>query len=167
MQVTKALCNLVDVLRNQISAFEASAREKDIDIRLTYDDTVVPLMADERRLRQVVGNLLSNSIKYNRRGGYIAIHVTRQDDQLVTTFEDNGLGIAEKDLPHIFERFYRASRKTPERIEGSGLGLSIVEAIVECHEGTIEVESALDEGSLIPREPAPGMNQRSLWRYVL
>ena len=147
MQVTKALCNLVDVLRNQISAFEASAREKDIDVRLTYDDTVVPLMADERRLRQVMGNLLSNGIKYNRPGGHVAIHVTRQDDQLVVTFEDNGLGIAEKDLPHVFERFFRASRKPAERIEGSGLGLSIVQAIVELHEGTVEVESALDEGS--------------------
>ena len=148
MQIAKAPCNIMDVLRSQISAFEAPAREKNIDIRLTQDDSVVPLLADERRLRQVVANLLSNSIKYNRPGGYIAIHVTRQDTQLVVTFQDNGIGIAEKDLPHIFERFYRASRKTPERIEGSGLGLSIVEGIIERHDGTIEVESKLDEGSL-------------------
>lgn len=148
MQIAKAPCNIMDVLRSQISAFEAPAREKNIDVRLTQDDSVVPLLADERRLRQVVANLLSNSIKYNRPGGYIAIHVTRQDTQLVVTFQDNGIGIAEKDLPHIFERFYRASRKTPERIEGSGLGLSIVEGIIERHDGTIEVESKLDEGSL-------------------
>ena len=148
MQIAKAPCNIMDVLRSQISAFEAPAREKNIDVRLTQDDSVVPLLADERRLRQVVANLLSNSIKYNRPGGYIAIHVTRQDTQLVVTFQDNGIGIAEKDLPHIFERFYRASRKAPERIEGSGLGLSIVEGIIERHDGTIEVESKLDEGSL-------------------
>lgn len=148
MQITKAPCNVIDVLRNQISAFEASAREKNVDVRLTYDDTVVPIQADDRRLRQAMGNLLSNSIKYNRPNGYIAIHVTRADQHLIVTFEDNGIGIAEKDLPHIFERFYRASRKSAERIEGSGLGLSIVQAIIERHNGLIEVESTLDKGSL-------------------
>jgi len=147
MQITKAPCNLIDVLRNQISAFESPAREKNVDVRLSYDETVVPIMADERRLRQVIGNLLSNSIKYNRQDGYIDIQVTRQNDHLVVTFEDNGIGIAEKDLPHIFDRFYRASRKTPGRIEGSGLGLSIVQAIIERHDGSIEVTSELDKGS--------------------
>lgn len=148
MQLTLMPCNLVDLLRSQINTFEASAREKGIRIDLTADDDVVPIRADERRIGQAVGNLISNSIKYNRPGGIIQIHVTREDANIRVTIRDNGIGIAEKDLPHIFDRFFRASRKSPERIEGSGLGLSIVKAIIEMHHGAIWAESALGEGSV-------------------
>jgi len=148
MQLTPSLCNLVDILRSQINAFEASARERDIRIELSADDNVIPIHADARRIGQAVGNLLSNSIKYNRPNGLIQIHVTREESNIRVTIKDSGIGIAEKDMPHIFDRFYRGSRKSPERIEGSGLGLSIVKAIIEMHHGSIWAESSLNEGSV-------------------
>jgi len=141
MKLYKAPCNLLDVIRAQISAFEGQAREKQIELHLSYDNDLTLVQADERRLGQVIGNLISNSIKYSHEGGNIWIHVGRLADALEVTIHDEGMGIAPEDLPHIFERFYRARQAELSRVEGSGLGLAITKAIVERHGGRITAES--------------------------
>ena len=106
-------------------------------------ETVVPELVgswDAERLERVVANLVSNAIKYSPSGGAILIRVTREEDWGILTVEDHGMGIPVQDLPHVFERYRRASNVT-QRITGTGLGLSSVRDIVEQHGGSITVQS--------------------------
>lgn len=148
MELRKAPCNLRDAVRGEISVIEPLAATRNIQVSLAVDDALQLVSVDERRIRQVINNLLSNSVKYNRQGGQIFVTIRQQPDSVHVEFRDTGLGIPPQDLPHIFERFYRARRDESSDIEGSGLGLSIAKAIVEIHGGRIAVESILDEGSL-------------------
>ena len=97
--------------------------------------------------RRIMENLISNAIHYNRSGGEVRVSVNREGDASVLRVSDTGLGIDSEDLPHIFERFYRAD-KSRSRAQGrTGLGLAITKAIVEAHGGTIVVESQFGKGS--------------------
>ena len=106
----------------------------------------VTVLADADSLRRVVSNLLSNAVKYTPPGKDIRVCVERQDREAVLRVADEGAGIPEKDLPHIFERFYRV--RGPRTDEGSGLGLAIVKETVEALGGQIEVKSAPEAGSV-------------------
>lgn len=108
----------------------------------------VEVIGDKDRLKQVMLNLVGNAIHYSRAEGEIKLSLRREGARAVFTVEDNGPGIAEEDLPHIFERFYRGEKsRTRSRNSGYGLGLSIAYWIVQNHNGGIEVESELNKGS--------------------
>jgi signal transduction histidine kinase len=149
MELKMAPCNLLDVARSQVHALEGYAQEKGVTLQLTNDANLTLVRGDERRLGQVVSNLIGNGIKYNRPGGSIWIHVERLEKALQVTIRDNGIGIAAEDLPHVFDRFFRARHPNASHIEGSGLGLAIVKAIVEQHGGTITISSVPNEGSTV------------------
>ncbi|MCE0522409.1 MAG: HAMP domain-containing histidine kinase [Methylacidiphilales bacterium] len=100
---------------------------------------------DPARIRQVFANLLDNALKYTPKGGRIIISARREDNRISVCFRDNGMGITEKDLPHIWDRLYRGDKSRSEH--GLGLGLSLVKAIVEAHGGSVEVGSKPHEGS--------------------
>jgi len=102
---------------------------------------------DLKRMQQVITNLLSNAIKYSPEGGKVTIKSELINNHVRLIIEDNGLGIPENDIPHLFDKFYRVYRENHSHIEGTGLGLSIVKAIVEEHRGQIEVESEVRKGS--------------------
>ncbi len=103
---------------------------------------------DQDQLKQVLVALLDNALKYTPEEGHISLSLTVIDHDATVKVTDTGIGIAEEDLPHIFERFYRANRARPRDRGGSGLGLAIVQSIVQEHRGTIEVESAPGKGSI-------------------
>ncbi len=113
-------------------------------ILLEVPDDLPPVPADEARLERVLLNLLSNAQKYSAPETPIYLRV-RQGSELTVAVIDQGLGIHPDDLPHLFERFYRA--RSERRAEGIGLGLYITRLLVEAHGGQIEVESALGKGS--------------------
>lgn len=132
------------------------------NLRLTFQPSDMPLMAnmDRHRMAQVLNNLLSNAVTYTPSGGQILVNMVRQPHPtqpamrcVVTTVQNNGPGISATDLPHIFERFYRAdkSRQRTHRhhSRGRGLGLSIVRTIVELHGGWTWAESISDEWTTI------------------
>ena len=98
-------------------------------------------------MTQVIVNLLDNAIKYTNKGGAIIISAKVVDRFLQIEVTDNGIGISEKDLPRIFERFYRADKGRSRELGGTGLGLSIVKHIVQAHGGHVWVKSVLGEGS--------------------
>jgi signal transduction histidine kinase len=100
---------------------------------------------DAARIRQVFANLLDNALKYTPRGGKIIISAEHENGQTSVCFQDNGMGIAENDLPHIWDRLYRGDKSRSEH--GLGLGLSLVKAIVEAHGGRVEVKSSPHVGS--------------------
>ncbi len=129
------------------ASFERSIQEKGLRVAVTGSPVFV--QADEDKLFQVLANLLSNSIKYTPNGRSISIHIGRQgSDEAFLAVEDTGEGILEKDLPYIFERFYRADASRSSRTGGIGVGLAIVKAIVELHHGTVHVKSELGKGTV-------------------
>jgi len=93
-------------------------------------------------------NILDNAIKYTPQGGNIGISITRRDDHAVLEVADSGLGISAIDLPHVFERFYRADKARSRQMGGTGLGLSIVRSICLAHGGQVTVNSTEGRGSL-------------------
>lgn len=118
-------------------------------------DAPVELAAEPRVVRRVISNLLSNAVKYADPAEPIEVSVKRLDGETVLRVSDAGAGIPEKDLPHVFERFYRS--ETSRSGEGTGLGLAIVKETVEALGGRVEVESALGEGSTFTVTlPLPG-----------
>jgi two-component system phosphate regulon sensor histidine kinase PhoR len=107
----------------------------------------VTISGDPERLRDIFRNLLENAFKYSPQGGAIDIAAQSSEQQTVITIRDRGVGIAETDLPYIFDRFYRAQSEHTKNAGGSGLGLYIVHALVRAHGGTIDVRSEPDAGT--------------------
>ncbi len=122
------------------------ARDR-VNIRLTEIDQIV-VSGDRDRLKQVLINLVSNAIKYTQYGGEVFLSLARVGNNARLIVRDTGQGISAEDLPHIFERFYRAEKsRTRSKTSGFGLGLSIAAWIVDHHGGRIEVDSAENKGS--------------------
>ena len=96
---------------------------------------------DPHRLAQVVENLVSNAIKFTPSGGSVAVRVERTDGAVALEVSDTGIGIEQQDLGRLFDRMYRADEAERRHIQGTGLGLTIVKAIVDAHEATIAVSS--------------------------
>ena len=105
------------------------------------------LVADRDKIAQIIVNILSNALKYTNEGGRIAVTVTGDVKDICISIKDNGNGIAQENLPFIFERFYRADKSRSRTTGGSGIGLTIVKSLVEAHGGTISVDSKLNSGS--------------------
>ncbi|MCW2278571.1 ATP-binding protein [Heliophilum fasciatum] len=134
--------------------FEADFRNKNIAVTLQGEQALI--VADRDKISQVIVNLLSNAIKYTSAEGAVAITITCEQDQIRLNVRDNGIGIAPKDLPHIFERFYRADRSRTRNTGGAGVGLAIVKAIVTAHGGTVRASSTDEEGTVFTVTlPAP------------
>ncbi len=121
------------------------------NIQLNYEDLVEPstqIIADPEQLKRVISNIISNSIKYlDKERGVIDIRILDEVDSIRVEIEDNGKGIAAKDLPNIFERFYRTDASRNSSQGGSGIGLSIVKKIIEDHGGYIWATSKENEGT--------------------
>ena len=112
------------------------------------DDTMI--IADPEQLRRVINNIVGNSAKYmNKQHGFINIRIKDVGDFIQVEIEDNGKGIHQKDLPYIFDRFYRTDASRNSSTGGSGIGLSIVKKIVEDHGGKIWATSKEDTGTIM------------------
>jgi PAS domain S-box-containing protein len=132
---------------------EIIARQKDFiemkrhEVTFTPADNLPLVWADKLRIAQAIGNLLTNAINYTPEHGKIALRTYSHKAHVIVEVSDNGIGIEEKDLPHIFESFYRADQARDANTGGVGLGLSIVKRIAEAHRASIEVESTPSVGS--------------------
>jgi len=120
-----------------------------IEVSLTARiESDLPLVSvDEERLVQVLGNLVSNALRYTPKGGQIILEAKRGVDSVLLSVQDTGIGITAEDLSRIFDRFYRADQSRRQNEGESGLGLSIARSIIEAHGGTIEVESEMGRGT--------------------
>jgi len=114
---------------------------------------------DQDRLRQVLGNLLTNAIRYTDRDGHVLISVQEEKAEALLTVRDTGVGIASSEVPHVFDRFWRADPARQRATGGSGLGLTIAHRIVTDHGGRIEVASLRHMGTAftvhLPAAPPP------------
>lgn len=137
--------NIKDLAVHLLSNFETDFKNKSIETSLEGGSYTV--YADKDKISQVLVNLLSNAVKYTSNGGSIAVRLSREKKWIHICVKDTGDGISEEDLPYIFERFYRADKSRNRITGGSGIGLAIVKAIVEAHNGKISVTSRTGEGS--------------------
>lgn len=121
------------------------------DRQLTVSRKIVPVQirSHRPRIQQVLTNLMTNAIRYNRPQGAIRIRVDEEEGQAVLAVEDTGIGIAEEDLTHVFERFYRVDKARTLAEGGTGLGLAICKTIVDSLQGTIEITSVQGEGTTV------------------
>ena len=157
--VRREICRLDEITAQAVEWLRPLALEREISLRLELAPASLP--GDDRQLQQVVTNLVSNAIEYNRAGGEVSVGVAEENGTAVLTVSDNGPGIAAEDLPHIFERFYRAdtSRSSPEG--HTGLGLAISKAVVEAHGGSLEASSQPGKGACFTARFSPGKNHRT------
>jgi signal transduction histidine kinase len=140
--------NLEAVVEDAILQMSDLAEERGISLSLQREERLPRIAADQARLKQVFINLLDNGIKYNREGGAVTVRLAADEKRVIARVIDTGEGIPAQDLPHVFEKMYRVERRWGRYVEGSGLGLSIVQRIVEQHGGAISVESQMGEGSI-------------------
>jgi two-component system, OmpR family, sensor kinase len=138
-------CDLARIVAECIALLKPIADEK--NVLISVETTPVHCPGNVGQLSQAVGNIVANAIHYNRPGGSVLVTAHLEADSAVLTVTDTGEGISPGDLPHIFERFYRAEKSRSAGHEHSGLGLAITKAIVEKHDGTIDVSSEPGTGT--------------------
>ena len=156
LSLRTAPVDLTALLAEVVELLEGQARERKIQIRRAIDGGIPTVNGDHDRLVQVISNLLGNAIKFTPEEGNILVLLTRSADDAVISVIDTGVGISPADLPHIFDRFWRA-RDTAAK--GAGLGLSIARSLIEAHGGKIWAESKLGFGTTmtfaLPLSPTP------------
>ncbi len=157
-----------DFVRKNIEFNKFFATEKGISIDLVLPDDIPLVDFDKNKIEQVLNNLISNAIKYSHPNTTIRIEVLREKDFVVTKVIDQGQGIPENELPHVFKPFQKASTKPTAGEKSTGLGLAIVKKIVEGHQGIIGVESEVGKGStfffklpLLGEDRVPGGIEKS------
>lgn len=137
-----------DLIHDILDSMDMKAAEKNIQLEFKEGcDIPFIVEADKDRIRQVVINLLVNSIKYGKENGYTKVGLYDMDENILVEVSDNGIGIDEVHLPRLFERFYRVDKSRSRDEGGTGLGLSIVKHIIEAHDQTINVRSTKGVGT--------------------
>lgn len=147
MHLHPEMVNVRELALSAADLYEYSAEERGVCLRVEVD-AGLQVCADRVRFQQVIANLLDNAVKYSRPGGEIllAAGTVKGEGKVWISLQDEGLGIADHDLPRVWDRLYRGEQSRTQR--GSGLGLSLVKAIVEAHDGQVEVRSVVDAGSV-------------------
>ena len=145
--------NAQELVGHVLTTLQPQATQKNIQVE--HASVTLPpiyLEADRELLTQAITNLVDNSIKYTAIGGKVKISIQSKPNSVLFVCQDNGIGIAPLDLPHIFEKYYRSGRREAHQERGSGLGLAIVKSIAERNGGKMGVESQLGKGSVFYME---------------
>jgi signal transduction histidine kinase len=145
LQITKGFSDLRTLLASCSKDFSQEADAQGLSFRWTVDELIPPMKVDGKQLSRVFGNLLANAIKFTPRHGSIALDATQQNEEVVITVSDTGIGVSPEDQKRIFTKYFRAAGASG--FKGTGLGLTISKAIVEAHGGSIEVSSSEGQGS--------------------
>ena len=140
--------DLVPLVKEVLESMEDKAKAHDISLvfKEKYQSSM-SVNADQEKIRQVLVNLISNSIKYGKTKGHTYVRIYELFETVLVEVTDDGIGIEEKNLPRVFERFYRTDKSRSRKIGGSGLGLAIVKHIIEGHQQTINVRSTEGMGT--------------------
>ncbi|MGI6486443.1 MAG: cell wall metabolism sensor histidine kinase WalK [Thermoanaerobacterales bacterium] len=137
-----------DLIKDVVSKMAINIeKDKVLEVDIPESDTMV--FVDRDKMEQVIQNVLSNANKFTLKGGKISVKIEESDECVIMRFSDTGIGIPEKDIPRIFERFYRVDKTRSRQLGGTGLGLSIAKEIVEFHGGKIWIESKYGYGTQV------------------
>lgn len=145
LEQIRETCQVEGVVREVLTELQGQAITHEIDLALQVVQQPPPVVCDPTQLHQAISNLVDNAIKYSPRGGRVDVTLDMNADDLVILVRDSGRGIPAKDVPYIFDKFYRVKDKPPTT--GVGLGLALVRSIAEAHGGAVRVESVENEGS--------------------
>ncbi len=164
--------DLRTVVRSSLNAIGPALARRTLDVQWELPEHAVALHGDPVQLERLVSNLLTNAVKFTPDGGRVTMELSSTDDRATLQVADTGLGIPEEEQGRLFTRFFRSTTATREAIQGTGLGLTIVQAIAEGHRGAVSVESARDRGTrvtvtlptAIASVPAPAEPTSSLAR---
>ncbi len=138
--------DLTEVLENALLKVKMDFEKKGLTLKTQIDENVPYIEADGIRLEQIFTNLLGNAVRYTEKGS-VSVNVWNAGNKVHVIIEDTGVGIPEKDLPLVFERFHRVEKSRSRKLGGTGLGLSIVRNLVELQNGTISVSSQVGKGT--------------------
>ncbi len=139
--------DLGKLLMDILNKLDLLIKEKNHIITLDIQENLPNIVADKDGIEQVILNIISNAIKYTESHGNINIHLLKDGSHICFKVKDSGIGIPKEDMNRLFERFYRVEKGRSREMGGTGLGLSIAKEIVEAHNGSIEVDSVLGEGT--------------------
>ena len=135
------------LIREVVESFEVQAMRENIELRIDVPETPVTAKADRAALQRVILNLISNAVKFTGVGGYVVVRATRHDEKVQVTVEDTGIGIDSDFVPHLFDAFTQESSGNAREFEGSGLGLTITDQLLQLMGGSINVESEKGHGT--------------------
>jgi signal transduction histidine kinase len=142
ISLDKTIADVVDL-------YAASAAELGVELRMHHASEVF-IRGDSARIRQLIGNILDNALKYIGEGKSIQVTLARTNGHVRVSVEDDGVGIPAESLPHLFDRFFRVDRaRSHENVYGAGLGLAICESIAKAHQGRISIQSRLGSGTRV------------------
>ncbi len=147
-KLKKESFNIVKLVEEVFESLEMQAKKQ--NIRLQFDsgyNKSVKVFADRKRITEVMGNLVNNSVKYGKKNGKTVVGFSEKGDKVQIEISDDGIGIEESDLPRIFERFYRVDKSRSRDSGGTGLGLAIVKHIIQAHNQSIKVRSKPGKGT--------------------
>lgn len=144
-KIGKEPTDLGEIIQENVDSFKYQMGKHKFEVDMP--SALARVQADKDKIDQVMANLLSNAVKFSPEGGKVSVSVDQAEGELKVSVVDTGIGIPKRDLPHIFEKFYRAQNASIQAIGGTGSGLAIVKYIVEAHGGKISVESELSKGS--------------------
>ncbi|WP_152654834.1 two-component system histidine kinase PnpS [Oceanobacillus sp. CFH 90083] len=148
VQLEKEDFNVKQMIDAVLPALEKKAEKKELQLTTSVSRDM-NIFADAEKLKQVVINLLDNAINYTPAGGSVNLNVSEEKNRVHFSIEDTGIGIEQKAIPRVFERFYRVDKDRSRNTGGTGLGLAIVKHIVEVHQGEIVVESEMNKGTTV------------------
>lgn len=143
------LFDLAKVIQNQIEMFQPLAEQAGAKINVTLSSEKILINGDENQWHKVFSNLIDNALKFSKEAPVIKIDARTEGKKVQITVQDNGIGISVKDLPHIFDKFFRSDYYKRSNIQGFGLGLSLVRSVVQAHGGTVKAVSELNKGTTI------------------
>lgn len=147
IHLEKKAFDIIAMSKKVFFQYQHIASENDASLKIDFKFKNLYVWGDPKRITQVMENLVSNAIKYGKKGGTVLIRFYDLDEQIIIEVNDNGPGIAEEHLHRVFERFFRADKSRSRTIGGTGLGLSIVKNIIEAHEQIINVRSEVGIGT--------------------
>ena len=141
--------NFLPIVTTTVEMYMNEAQEKNITVTVHSDPTIPLIIGSRDHLERMVANLISNALRYTPQQGSMTVKLTAENDEVVLIVADTGIGIPEKDLPNIFNEFYRAENAKQFTPSGTGLGMSIVKTVVEQHSGKVSIQSQVGEGTAV------------------
>lgn len=144
--LNKTKFNISKELNSIVTTFIPLYSKEGFSLEVDIENNI-EINMDKDKLKQIIYNLLSNSIKYLDVNGEVLVTLVKEKNNIIIRVKDNGTGIEKKDLPYVFDRFYRSDSSRNKNTGGTGLGLSIVKSIVEAHGGSINIDSILGQGT--------------------
>jgi len=147
LDIHKTSTDVIEIARQAVQGAQAHAGHKALQLRLAAPSHPIVIDADAVRMAQAIDNLISNAIKFTPEDGRVDVTLAQNGSHMTLTVADTGMGMTAADIDRLFERFFRTDSAQTQQIQGSGLGLPIVKAIVEAHDGTITVTSEPNVGT--------------------